>query len=64
MLRFFNLQMIRSANCPESRFNVHRRTLLRNNRIRGRSLSVPSQRMGGPYLARFREMWDSTNVDR
>jgi len=28
MLLFFNLQSIPGANCPQSRFNVHGRTLL------------------------------------
>jgi hypothetical protein len=30
MLRFFNLQMIWCANCPQTQFNVHRRTVLGN----------------------------------
>jgi len=28
MLLFFNLQSIPGANCPQSRFNVHGRTLV------------------------------------
>jgi hypothetical protein len=27
MLRFFNLQSIRTANCPQTQFDVHQRTL-------------------------------------